>query len=119
LLILYVWYFSCVFKCFPFLCAITMSIAPVIVPYLCPVFSMWFEYPQLLLLFLTACICSSTDALYTIQKQSQLHRNTQNSYTQQKGIKSTHQQNVSNIKTTMIEQQNITYNICLKNKTII
>jgi hypothetical protein len=26
------------------------------VPYVCPVFSMWFEYPELLLLFLMACI---------------------------------------------------------------
>jgi hypothetical protein len=33
------------------------SIVSVIVPYVCPVFSIWFDYTELLLL-LIACICS-------------------------------------------------------------
>jgi hypothetical protein len=28
-----------------------------ILPYACPVCNMWFEYSELLLLFLIACIC--------------------------------------------------------------
>jgi hypothetical protein len=35
-----------------------MSIVSVMVQYLCPVFNMLFEYPELLLLFLIACTCS-------------------------------------------------------------
>jgi hypothetical protein len=38
LLILYMWYFSNVFKCFPFLCVLIMSVASVMVSYVCPVF---------------------------------------------------------------------------------
>jgi hypothetical protein len=33
-------------------------IVSVMVPYVCPVFSMWFEYPDLLLLFLMVSMCS-------------------------------------------------------------
>jgi hypothetical protein len=47
-----------VFKCFRFLCAFIMSIEPVMDPYLYPAFNMWFEQPDLLLLFLTTYICS-------------------------------------------------------------
>jgi hypothetical protein len=54
LLVLYMWYFSSVVKCFSFVCVLIMSIVSVMVPYLCPVFSMWFEYLGLLLLFLIA-----------------------------------------------------------------
>jgi hypothetical protein len=53
--ILYMWYFSSVYK--SFLCVLMMSMVSVMVPYLCPVFNTWFEYPQLLL-FLNACIFS-------------------------------------------------------------
>jgi hypothetical protein len=60
LLILYAWYFSSVFKCFIFLCVLIMSTVSVMVPYLCPVFNMWFEYTELL--FLIACIRSSAHA---------------------------------------------------------
>jgi hypothetical protein len=58
LLILYMWYFPVCFKCF--LHALTMSTVSVIVPYLCPVFNMWLEYRELLLLFLIISICSSS-----------------------------------------------------------
>jgi hypothetical protein len=34
------------------------SIVSVSVPYVCPVFNMWLEFPDLLLLFLIVCICS-------------------------------------------------------------
>jgi hypothetical protein len=52
------WYFSSVFVCFPFLCVFTISMVSVMGPYLCPVFSMWFEYPELPLLFFIADMCS-------------------------------------------------------------
>jgi hypothetical protein len=55
---LYVLYFLNVFSCFPLLCVLIMSIVSVIHPYLHPVFNMWVEHPELLLLFLIACICS-------------------------------------------------------------
>jgi hypothetical protein len=55
LLILCIRYFSKVFMCFS---VFIMFIVSVIHPYVCPVFSMWFGYPELLLLFLIACICS-------------------------------------------------------------
>jgi hypothetical protein len=58
LLILCMWYFYKVFKCFPLLCELAISTVSVMVPYLCPVFNMWFEYGELLLLFLNACMCS-------------------------------------------------------------
>jgi hypothetical protein len=48
------WYFSCVFMCFPFLCVFMIYMVSLMGPYLCPVFSMWFEYPELPLLF---CYC--------------------------------------------------------------
>jgi hypothetical protein len=47
-----------VFKCFPSLCVLTMSNVSVTVPYVCPVFDIWLEYHELLLLFLIACTCS-------------------------------------------------------------
>jgi hypothetical protein len=40
------------------LCVLIMPIVTVMFPYLCPLFNMWFEYPELLLLLLTACIVS-------------------------------------------------------------
>jgi hypothetical protein len=40
------------FKCFPFLCVLTMSIVSVMVPHLRPSFNKWFEYSELLLLLL-------------------------------------------------------------------
>lgn len=53
------WYFSNVFKYLPFLCILIKSTGSAMVPYLCPVFNTWFEYPELLLLSLIASICSS------------------------------------------------------------
>jgi hypothetical protein len=44
-----------VFRCFPFFCVLIMSIVSVMVPYVCPMFNMWFEYPELRL-FLIACM---------------------------------------------------------------
>jgi hypothetical protein len=64
LLILYMWYVSSVFMCFPFVCVFMMSMVSAMVPHLCPVFHMWLEYPELLLLFLIACMCS----LYLVWK---------------------------------------------------
>jgi hypothetical protein len=52
------WYGSSVFKCFPFSPIFIMSMVSVIFPYVCPVFSMWFECPGLLLLLLILCVCS-------------------------------------------------------------
>jgi hypothetical protein len=52
------WYRSNVFMCFPFFSVFMISIVSVILPYACPVFNMWFEYPELQLLLLIACICS-------------------------------------------------------------
>jgi hypothetical protein len=57
LLSLYMWYFSNVFKYFPFLSTSTISIVSVILPYACPILNMWFECP-VLMLFLMACMCS-------------------------------------------------------------
>jgi hypothetical protein len=45
LLILYMWYFSNVFKRFLFLYVLIMSIVYFMVPYLCPVFNMWLMIP--------------------------------------------------------------------------
>jgi hypothetical protein len=53
----YMSYFSNVFGSFLFF-SVFMIIVSVILPYVCPVLSMWFEYPELLLLFLIAYICS-------------------------------------------------------------
>jgi hypothetical protein len=58
LLILCMWYCSNVFTWFPFFCVFMMSIVSVIFQYVCPVFNTWFEYPELPLLLLIACICS-------------------------------------------------------------
>jgi hypothetical protein len=58
LLILRMRYFSTVFRRFHFFSVFMMFIVSVILPYACPVLSIWFEYPELLLLFLIACICS-------------------------------------------------------------
>jgi hypothetical protein len=43
-----------VFKCLPFLPVLIISIVSVMVQDVCPVLSMWFEYPELLLLLLMA-----------------------------------------------------------------
>jgi hypothetical protein len=59
LLILCMLYRSNVFMCFPFFSVFMTSIVSVIFPYVCPVFNMWFEYPELPLLLLIACICST------------------------------------------------------------
>jgi hypothetical protein len=40
LLVFYMWYFSSVFKYFPFLHVLMMSIVSVMVPQLCPMFTM-------------------------------------------------------------------------------
>jgi hypothetical protein len=53
LYLLYIWYISNAFKVFPI-----FSIVSVIEPYVCPVFNIWFEYPELPLLLLTVSICS-------------------------------------------------------------
>jgi hypothetical protein len=55
LLILCMWYLSNAFKCFPFF---PVFVVLVTLPYAYPVLDMWFEYPELLLLFLIARICS-------------------------------------------------------------
>jgi hypothetical protein len=41
-----------------FLSIFIMTMMSIMVPYVCPVFSMWFEYSELLLLFLMTCTCS-------------------------------------------------------------
>jgi hypothetical protein len=46
------WYFSSVFRCF----LISLFIVSVILPHACPVFDMWFDYPESPLLFLIAYI---------------------------------------------------------------
>jgi hypothetical protein len=53
---LYMWYFFNVFKCFPILCILIPSTVSAMVPYLCPVFNMWFEYPELLLLLFSLLV---------------------------------------------------------------
>jgi hypothetical protein len=58
LIVLYVWYFSNMCRCFPFLCVLMILMVCVIGPYLCPMCNMWVEYWELLLLFLIACLCS-------------------------------------------------------------
>jgi hypothetical protein len=58
LLILLMWYFSKVFKCLLFFPVFIISIVSFTVAYIYPDFSMWYEYPQLLLLFLVAWSCS-------------------------------------------------------------
>jgi hypothetical protein len=54
---IYIQYLSSVFRCLPFLCVFKAFIVSVILPYVCSVFNMCFEYPELLLLFLIACMC--------------------------------------------------------------
>jgi hypothetical protein len=51
-----------VFKCFPYFPTFITSMMSVIVPYVCPVFCIWFEYPEFPLLFLIAC----TRSLYLV-----------------------------------------------------
>jgi hypothetical protein len=46
------------FKCLPFFPVFIISRVSVMVAYVCRVFSMWFEYPELLLLLLMAWMCS-------------------------------------------------------------
>jgi hypothetical protein len=58
LLISYILYFSSAFNCFPYLRVFTLSTASVVIPYACPMFNMWFEYAELILLFQITCICS-------------------------------------------------------------
>jgi hypothetical protein len=58
-LILWMWYFSNVFNWFAFFPPyFIMPVVSVMVPYLCPVFSIWLEYSELPLIFLVTCICS-------------------------------------------------------------
>jgi hypothetical protein len=45
-----------VFKRFPLFSVIVLSTVLVMLPCACPVLSMWFEYTELLLLFLIACV---------------------------------------------------------------
>jgi hypothetical protein len=52
------WYFSKEFKCLPFLPVLMTSTVCVIVPYVCPVFNIWFDYLELPQLLLMAWICS-------------------------------------------------------------
>jgi hypothetical protein len=58
LLVLYLWYFFSVLKCFFlfFFSAFSIFVALSYIP-VCPVFNMWFEYPELALLALNAYIC--------------------------------------------------------------
>jgi hypothetical protein len=58
LLVLYIWYLSNVFRCLPFLPVVITSIVSVVTLYECPIFNMWFRYPELLLLLLISCVCS-------------------------------------------------------------
>jgi hypothetical protein len=72
------WYFSSVFMCFPFLCVFMISIVSVMGPYLCPVFSMWFEYPELplvffLLLIYVLCIWCGMFCLFVRQAGRHYH----------------------------------------------
>jgi hypothetical protein len=62
-------YFSSVFRCFTFQCVLMLFMVSVIVPYLRPVFNMWVEYPELLLLFLFASVCS----LYLVRNTLLVH----------------------------------------------
>jgi hypothetical protein len=45
-------------KCFTFFSVFMMYTLSIIVPHVCPVLNIWFEYPELSLLFLVARICS-------------------------------------------------------------
>jgi hypothetical protein len=56
-LILYMCYFPNVFKYFPYFSVIFLSIISVMVSYVCPVFNICFEYSELPLMLLIACIC--------------------------------------------------------------
>jgi hypothetical protein len=51
-------YISNVFRCFVFLSVFKTFIVLVVLPYLCSVFNICFEYPELPLLFLIAWTCS-------------------------------------------------------------
>jgi hypothetical protein len=50
------WYFSNVFRRFPFFSVFMTFIVSVILSYICPVLSKCLEYTELPLLFLIACI---------------------------------------------------------------
>jgi hypothetical protein len=52
------WYLSKVFNCLPFLPVLMTSIVSAVVSYVCPVFNIWFEYPELALLLLIEWMCS-------------------------------------------------------------
>jgi hypothetical protein len=52
LLVLCMWYFSSVFRCFPILFILITFVVLIILPCACPVFNIWFEYPEQPLLFL-------------------------------------------------------------------
>jgi hypothetical protein len=47
-----------IFRCLPFLSVLITWIVSVMLPYTCPVFSIWLEYPELLLLHLMSRMCS-------------------------------------------------------------
>jgi hypothetical protein len=47
-----------VFRCFPFLTVFKTFTVSVILSYVCPMFNICFEYPELLLLFLIDCMFS-------------------------------------------------------------
>jgi hypothetical protein len=49
-----IYHFSRLFKCFPFFPVLLTSILPGVVPFVYPVFNMWFLYPELLLLLIMA-----------------------------------------------------------------
>jgi hypothetical protein len=51
LLAFYIWYISNVCRCFPFFSIFIILIVSIILPYMCPILNMRFEYPELLLLF--------------------------------------------------------------------
>jgi hypothetical protein len=59
LLFLFICYFSMWLIVFLFCEFLCVSVVHVMVQYLCPLFNVWFEDPELLLLFLIACIHSS------------------------------------------------------------
>jgi hypothetical protein len=57
------WFCKCniiwgMYECLPFFPVFTISVISVMVLYVCTEFSIWFEYPELPLLFLMAWICS-------------------------------------------------------------
>jgi hypothetical protein len=55
----YMWYLSTVFTCVSFFSFLIMPRVLFIIPYVSQVLSMWFGYPELLLLFINARTCFS------------------------------------------------------------